>query len=100
MPTSPLVVSRELDLFADVQKEVAWKYNALLYELRIQLRSDGWLAIIKAAKGTDYRVAFVGGSTFPNLLRQVGIAAESRGLVWKQDDYIPKHAPSQLEFDF
>jgi len=88
-----------LALFPNIVEQVAWRDNALLYEVRLQLRETGWLCVLKAARGEEYRVGFVGAKTFAKLIERVWEELDGQTFRWREDDFPPAVPPVQLRLD-
>jgi len=78
-----------LSALLDIPKEIGWRWNAVLWEFRVTERADGWLVMLKAKRRGQFRVAFMGGSTFSGALENCARELRRGTVTWKQDSYVP-----------
>ena len=60
-----------------------------VYQVVIRVRGEGLLGIVKARRGAEYQVCFVGAATLALLSAKVRDAILKETKKWKTDEYPP-----------
>lgn len=61
-----------------------------VYEVTLKIRPHGLLLLIKATRGREYMIAFVGGRKIDSLIRKAYLELRQNNLRWRTDRYVEK----------
>ncbi len=96
MSSSVVKVSSPPPPLTSLVENIGYGAGHTLYELQVKRQDDGWLAVVKVTGTVGLLVAFVGASTFSELLEKLGDEGETNGLKWSVDKYPPRWRLKQL----